>query len=506
MKKYITSTIFLLFFAAMISSCNLDLAPENVMVDETTYKDQKTAEAALIGAYSRMNAAYSGAPTGVNNYANSGLLMLYGELGTPTLSQKTNSSFINMDNSQYNSSDHEGYIVSIWKTLYNAIDYSNNIITNIQKYGDYDKVFMNQHIAEAKFIRAFEYLLLLQTFGDGALSGDMNGLGVILRLKPYDGYNPEQVEKRATVGETYEQIIADLKEALPHLPNNSATNLTARIRASKTAAFALLSRVYLYRGTSKNDMNDMQLAANYADSVLIPSKGYSFSSSYTHHTSWMFPLNPTGEETNSANYSDEVILMSPCYTSATKYANGLGYQYYNKVGFSVDPEFVKLYPSGDRRGYIDPSQSIVSLIWQGSQTNNPSDLTTYKYNNGNGYNNVLYLRVSEVKLTKAEALARLSGINAESLKHLNDINKKAFSTKPADYTAASFANNSEFIDRILTERMKELAFEGHTRFDIIRSGKKLRNASVPAERMMLPIPEYEIRISYGTIQQNKGYR
>lgn len=506
MKKYIKSSILLLFSAAIITSCNLDLAPENVMVDEITYKDQKTAEAALIGAYTRLNAAYSGAPTGVNNYANTGLLMLYGELGTPTLLQQVNSSYINMDNSQYNSSDHEGYILSIWKTLYNAIDYANNIIFNIEKYGDYDKAKMSEHIAEAKFIRAFENLLLLQTYGDGALTGDMNGLGIILRLKPYDGYNPDKVEKRATVDETYMQIIKDLTEALPHLSNNTATNLAARTRATKSSAFALLSRVYLYRGTYKNDMNDMQLAANYADSVLIPSKGYTFSSSYTHHTSWMFPLNTTNEETNTANYSDEVILMAPCYTSATKYGNGLGYQYYNKSGFSVDPEFIKLYPAGDRRGYIDPSQSIVSLIWQGSQTNNPSLFTTYKYNNGNGYNNVLYLRVSEVKLTKAEALARLSGINAESLKHLNDINKKAFSTKPADYTAASFANNSEFIDRILTERMKELAFEGHTRFDIIRSGKKLRNASVPAERMMLPIPEYEIRISYGTIQQNKGYR
>ena len=85
MKKYIKSSILLLFSAAIITSCNLDLAPENVMVDEITYKDQKTAEAALIGAYTRLNAAYSGAPTGVNNYANTGLLMLYGELGTPTL-------------------------------------------------------------------------------------------------------------------------------------------------------------------------------------------------------------------------------------------------------------------------------------------------------------------------------------------------------------------------------------------------------------------------------------
>jgi len=505
MKKILKSTIFILM-SLVIVSCDLDLAPENVMVDETTYKDVKTAEAALLGAYTRMNAAHSGAPTGVNNYANSGLLMLFGELGTPTLAQRENSSYVSMDNSQYNSSDHDGYILSIWKTLYNAIDYSNNIITNIQKFGDYNRDAMEQHIAEAKFLRAYEYMLLLQAFGDGALTGDMDGLGAILRLTPYDGYNPDQIESRATVGDTYGQILKDLQEALPFLSNESATTLAARTRATRSAAFALLSRVHLYRGTYTNDQSDLQLAADYADSVLQSAKGYTFSTSYTHHTSWLFPLNPTGEETNSANYSDEVLLMAPCYSSVSRYSNGLGYSFYNKGSFYIEQSFANLYEEGDRRGYIDPSAGTACLIWQGSQTNNPSDLTSFKYNNGNGYNNVLYIRLSEVKLTRAEALARLNGINEESVKHLNDIRKKAFSSKPADYTLASFASAQELIDRILLERMKELAFEGHTRFDLIRSGKKLRDATVPVERMMLPVPDYDIRISHGEIVQNKGYR
>lgn len=35
--------------------CNLDLAPENVMVNENVYKNETTAEAALFGAYVRLN-------------------------------------------------------------------------------------------------------------------------------------------------------------------------------------------------------------------------------------------------------------------------------------------------------------------------------------------------------------------------------------------------------------------------------------------------------------------
>ncbi len=409
--------IFILLFAAvLVCSCNLDIAPENEMVDEVTYKDPQTSEAALIGAYTRLNSAYSGAPTGVNNYANTGYMMLYGEIGTPTLKSRSNSSLIDMETSQYNSTDHDGYILEMWKVTYNAIDYANNIIFNIKKYGDYDSTLMAQHIAEAKFIRAYEYLLLLQAYGDGALTGNMNGLGPILRLEPYDGYKPENIQSRSTVAETYDQILKDLKEALPSLPNKQATTLAIRSRASKVAAYALLSRVYLYRGSYAENSSDLKLAADYADSVITNTKGYTFSTSSTHHTTWMFPLNTTGAETNTANYSDEVILLSPCYTSIAKYGNGIGYTYFNKTNFYVDPEFTALYESGDRRGYIDPTTGVVSLIWQGSANNNAADMTSYKYNNGNGYNNVLYLRVSEAKLTKAEALARINGINDESIK------------------------------------------------------------------------------------------
>ncbi|MFA5849156.1 MAG: RagB/SusD family nutrient uptake outer membrane protein [Bacteroidales bacterium] len=504
MKKLIQLSIIFVT-STFIWSCNLELAPENVMVDQIVYKDAKTSEAVLIGAYTRLNACFAGAPTGVNNYANTGYMLLFGDLGTPTLIQRSNSGLINMENSAYNSTDHDGYILEMWRTTYYAIDYTNNIIANIAKYGSYDQATMNQHVAEAKFLRAYEYMLLLQAFGDGALTGDMTGLGAVLRLTPYNGYKPEDIAARSTVGETYEQILKDLTEALPNLPNISATTLAIRTRASKVAAYALLSRVYLYRGSYKNDLADMKLASDYADSVISNTKNFGFSTSYTNHTTWMFPLNTTGTETNSANYSDEVILMAPCYSSVSKYANGVGSLFFNKTNFFIDPNFTALYPAGDRRGYVDPA-TATSLIWQGSNVNSPNDMTSYKYNNGSGYNNVMLLRLSEAKLTKAEAYARINGLNDESVKHLNDINKRDFSTKPTDYKASDFTTATDLINRILQERMKEFAFEGMTRFDLIRTNRPLRDASITNDKKILPVPNYDIRISYGKIIQNKGYR
>ena len=39
-------------------SCDLDMEPENVYVDEKVYRTQKTAEAALTGSYVRLKDVY----------------------------------------------------------------------------------------------------------------------------------------------------------------------------------------------------------------------------------------------------------------------------------------------------------------------------------------------------------------------------------------------------------------------------------------------------------------
>jgi hypothetical protein len=71
-----------------------------------------------------------------------------------------------------------------------------------------------------------------------------------------------------------------------------------------------------------------------------------------------------------------------------------------------------------------------------------------------------------------------------------------------------------FVEAILNERRKELAFEGHRRMDLLRRGKPLRatgpmtEISMPCvgEKVILPIPQREIDINPGMKgQQNPGY-
>ena len=131
-----------------------------------------------------------------------------------------------------------------------------------------------------------------------------------------------------------------------------------------------------------------------------------------------------------------------------------------------------------------------------------------KYDNGGCYCDVQYIRLSEIKLTRAETWAyTTNSIDSEALQHLNDIRRKPFpeGQKPAELKASDFASVDAFVDSILVERNRELAMEGHYRWDLIRTGRDLKTKGLPNNKKILPIPEYEVQISDGVIKQNSGF-
>ena len=485
-----------------LASCNLDYAPENTLVDEKVYNNQKTAEAALLGAYVRMNVFYAGAPQDQNNYSNAAYTIQMGDMTTENVAvRSTATGYLAVQNSEYTSSEHDGLLASMWRWGYNCIDYANNIINKIEEFGTFDETIKRQYIAEAKFIRAYVNFYLLCIYGDQALLGNDSGDGIVVRLDAYNGYDPEEVTRRSTNSDVWNLIINDLEEALPDL-SDDVPSIALRVRANKAVAKALLSRIYLYKGTYTNNQDELKKSMEYAKEVLNTS-GYSFSTSSTEYSTALFPCN---EYTQSGSYPDpttrsnELLFLQASRLYTDNYPNG---QYwYRKSSYYVPSSMENLYDEDDvRRTY---------LIWTGSKSDYPNDKTTMKYSGGY-YDDVLYLRLAEVKLTYAETLARTSNsVSAEAIKHLNDVHQRAYPTgkKPQSYTAADFANVETFIKEVLKERNRELAYEGHYRWDLIRTNNLLGDTILGAinkSRWNMPVPEYEIRISAGAIKQNSGY-
>ncbi|MCE7054646.1 RagB/SusD family nutrient uptake outer membrane protein [Algoriphagus sp. AGSA1] len=118
---------------------------------------------------------------------------------------------------------------ALWGTAFTNINTASGIIENAAEVGISDAL-----IAEARFFRAFDYFLLVQTFG-----------GVPLDLGAGDltfNSNPVRISTRNTVPEVYTKgIFPDLLQAVNDLPVNPRLTGTA----TKTLARMYLAKAYL---------------------------------------------------------------------------------------------------------------------------------------------------------------------------------------------------------------------------------------------------------------------
>src|SRR5690606_2531433 len=149
-----------------------------------------------------------------------------------------------------------------WDFGYKAIAQSSNII-NLFEEGQSEE--LDSKLGECYYVRGMMYFYLVRAFGKPYYQSPETNLGV-----PIVNGTPEDVTDmafpdRATVKETYEQAISDLKKAEELIKENRGP-----IYASKEAAQAMLSRVYLYMSGTYESPNTeyAQLAVDYADKVI----------------------------------------------------------------------------------------------------------------------------------------------------------------------------------------------------------------------------------------------
>jgi hypothetical protein len=187
-------------------------------------------------------------------------------------------------------------------------------------------------------------------------------------------------------------------------------------------------------------------------------------------------------------------------SSSTSANNNIANGYFFKRDFWINKAFINEFEPGDLR--------VSQLMFPGDQTYNIehlNELTTFKFNNSFGRDNVPMIRLAEVMLTRAEALARTSSnVNEEAVGLLNTVRSRSLPSA-TPFVTTDFANPDALVERILKERKFELAFEGFYRYDLIRTGKPLHTPDLPENKKVLPIPQIEIDISNDIIKQNPGY-
>lgn len=354
----------------------------------------------------------------------------------------------------------------MWQRAYYAINNANLVIDNL------DKVAANNKAAfegEARFLRALTYFHLCNFFAKPYSAGSTNTtLAVPLLTKSTGGANlSDSYQPRATLDVVHKQIVDDLVFAAANLP---ATNVNGR--ATKYAASAILSRVYLAEGKYPE-------AAAAADAVI---------------TSGKYGLTATFDKAfnNPTNSSEDIFAIQQTSQSNAGTNNGGMVTFYaaqpNGRGDAVvhPDKFPVAYEASDVRG---------KFYYLGSGVNTTDVDFTSKWRAL--YSVITIVRLSEMYLTRAEANLRAgTTVGAKPVDDVNAVRGRSGASILGTVTA----------DAVVDERIRELLYEGEKTWTYKRLKKNFGTFSYIDDKLIMPIPQREIDVNTKLEgQQNPGY-
>lgn len=312
-----------------------------------------------------------------------------------------------------------------WASAYTPVYNANLCMERIQNISitPQNNQQYNNVMGSSLFYRAYYFSQIAWTFAKSYdESSAPTDLGIVLRLSS-DFHEPSV---RASVGETYTQIINDAKASVAYLPDLPIHSL----RPSKAAAYGLLARVYL-------SMRKYDSAYKYSNlSLGLKNTLLNYSTLDPNNASPFIAI----------AFGHETIF----YTHMT---GGIGLTSPNTA--NIDTTLYASYNSNDlRKGLFFAPLGPPYYSFKGTYG-------TSKFNLFSG------IATDEMYLTRAECAAR-AGDAGSAMNDLNTLMAKRLKV-PVTLTALSA---SDALNQILTERRKELLMRGLRWMDIKRLNKE----------------------------------
>ncbi len=369
---------------------------------------------------------------------------------------------------------------------------------------------------EARFLRAFQYWVLMDLFGKPALVKETDA--------PLGTFLPQQTTRT----ELFNYIESELKAIEATLP---APRTNGYGRADKAAAWALLARMYLnaevYTGTPKNTE-----AITYAKKVI--DAGYSLIPDYrqlmladnhTNTSEFILTINYDGKRTQ--NYGGTTFLVNASVGgSMIGSESGLGGGGWG--GIRTTSALPNLFPdvtgTADKRAQfhtdgqeLELSADPAPAFTEGYAVKKFRNLTK----SGQMGSDPLFtdidfplFRLAEQHLIYAEAVLRggTGGSIAEAVTYTNLVRTRAYGNGSGNINSTTLT-----LDFIIDERARELHWEGFRRTDLIRfnrftegtylwpwKGGVSSGTAVQPHLKVFPIPVAEISAN-PNIKQNSNY-
>ncbi|MFN4075927.1 MAG: RagB/SusD family nutrient uptake outer membrane protein [Cloacibacterium sp.] len=425
--------------------------------------------------------------------------------------------------------------VTLWNMNYFALARLNRVIKyadEIKPLNANDAVRLKNMKAEALVLRAYCHLRILSYFSPNPK--DNNALAGILANKiflPQEKQNP-----RAKNAEFYALIHQDLDAAIATFTaNNTVFN---PVYANINFARGLKARAYMFKGDYTN-------AEKWADEVITKSgltlanpaqyRQMFFSDNQPANVEVIFKFKRTNNQNSQgSNLHNGWCSVAPTYAGSPFYEIGRSlHNLFNPT--NITAANISTQIRDVRASVLIAPTSLIDPNYATSSDYRKTDVLVINKHGGtvsgastaastatNAFNNDLkVMRLSEMYLIKAEARAEASDFPGvvTALKFITDARGAAAPTLPT--------SKAEAFAQILTERRKELAFEGFRYLDLKRlgaiagvsvdrdpadyssssanfPGANPSNLPINSYKWTLPIPQDELNVN-PNIQQNPGY-
>ena len=248
--------VYLLCLTGLMSACSIEREPHgSLSSNKITENPDESVDAMVRGVYAQLK-TWSDPMHRCGEYAGDNIMIR---------GASTDAFF---EFITFNRTPDNYRLDDFWNSSYKAIAQASNAIKLYQDKTD-DNV--KAKVGECYFVRGMIYFYLVRAYGRPYYQDPKTNLGVpIVNGTPKDVFDKFTLPDRATVADTYQQAIADLKKAEELLPETNGNPGYA----SKGAAQAMLSKVYLFMsGTYEHPNTEYaRLAAEYASKVISSGK------------------------------------------------------------------------------------------------------------------------------------------------------------------------------------------------------------------------------------------
>ncbi|MEX1241651.1 MAG: RagB/SusD family nutrient uptake outer membrane protein [Cyclobacteriaceae bacterium] len=394
-----------------------------------------------------------------------------------------------------NFSDNQGG--GLWSAHYRAIADLNPAILalNVDKLANSaTQEEKDQLMAQAKFLRAYNYFNLVRLFGDTPLITEETNVVTDEIL-------------RTPIADVYAFIESDLMYATQNLPETWSDDTQGR--PAKAAAKTLLAKVYVTMATAPlNNASYFAKARDMAADVmddgtysLVPdiNEVFELENAYGPEIMWSF------------NASEDDITTPPQIWLPGSMADGWG-------DFKSDKVWGESYPAQPRKDAY-----LLLEDWDGEPYTTFDGTTPYvkkflydTQENQERYRsvqNIPILRFADALLIFAEAENMANGGPTQAaVDAVNQIINRAndYVANPNDALLTTSMSQAAFDAAVIQQRNLELCFEYDRWFDLVRK-RILCQMTIPAylpncsdNDYLWPIPQTDLRLNPKLIQ-NPGY-